>query len=122
MDEFVTENELDELMIAADIYLAPYTSNQTTSGTVAQAVVNGLPVIANSFQYAQEVLADGSGILIDFADNQQVVLAIIKILEDQTFVSNVHKLSEDKAILWAWDRVWRQYYSIINLLSSNKKK
>ena len=66
-DKFVDREELIRCLAAADIYLIPYLNReQITSGTLAYAVANGKAVVSTPFWHAEELLADGRGILVPF--------------------------------------------------------
>jgi len=68
-DKFVDREALIRCLAAADIYLIPYLNReQITSGTLAYAVANGKAVVSTPFWYAEELLADGRGVLVPFHD------------------------------------------------------
>ncbi|HET7539856.1 MAG TPA: glycosyltransferase family 4 protein [Polyangiaceae bacterium] len=80
-DRFVTRSELNEFLSAADIYITPYLSAaQSTSGTLAYAVGAGKAVISTPYPHAQEMLADGRGILVPRRDASAIARAVIDVL------------------------------------------
>lgn len=72
-DRFVERHELIEFIAAADIYLTPYLEpSQITSGTLAYAFGCGKPVVSTPYWHAEELLADGRGILVPFRDAKSI--------------------------------------------------
>lgn len=82
-DRFVPRDELGEFVAAADVYLTPYLNlEQITSGTLAFAVGNGRPVISTPYRYAQELLADGRGILVPRGDAAAIARELNALFAD----------------------------------------
>ena len=69
VDRFVEQEELLDMLQAADIYVTPYLNMaQVTSGTLSYAVAVGKPVIATPYVHAREILADGHGLIVPPSD------------------------------------------------------
>ncbi len=82
-NRFVSQEELVQFLGAADIYVTPYLNpEQITSGTLAYAVGSGTAVISTPYRYAQELLADGRGILVPRRDSPAIAERVIELLED----------------------------------------
>lgn len=83
-DRFVSQRELTDFLSAADIYITPYLNpRQITSGTLAYAVGSGRAVISTRYAYAEELLADGRGILVPMSDPQAIASEVIGLLGDE---------------------------------------
>jgi glycosyltransferase involved in cell wall biosynthesis len=83
VDRFVEQDELLDMLQAADIYVTPYLNMaQVTSGTLAYAVAVGKPVIATPYAHAREILADGVGLLVPPADPAALARSTIELLSD----------------------------------------
>ena len=69
LDRFVDLPALTRAIAAADIYLTPYLNEaQSVSGTLAYSFGMGKPVVSTPYWHAAELLADGRGVLVPFAD------------------------------------------------------
>ena len=80
-DKFVDRDELTRCLAAADIYLIPYPKQeQITSGTLAYAVGNGKAVVSTPFWHAEELLADGRGVLVPFREPMAFGTALRRLL------------------------------------------
>jgi glycosyltransferase involved in cell wall biosynthesis len=84
VDRFVEQEELLDMLQAADIYVTPYLNmGQVTSGTLSYAVAVGKPVIATPYIHAQEILADGHGVLVPASDVGALSKAALGLLNDE---------------------------------------
>jgi glycosyltransferase involved in cell wall biosynthesis len=82
-DRFVSADELDDFLSAADIYVTPYLKEaQITSGTLARAVGAGKAIISTPYWHARDLLADGRGVLVAGADATAIADAAIRLLDD----------------------------------------
>jgi glycosyltransferase involved in cell wall biosynthesis len=82
-DRFVSPAELARFLSAADLYITPYLNlEQITSGTLAYAVGSGRAVISTPYRYAQELLADGRGVLVPRADAPAIAREVIALFGD----------------------------------------
>lgn len=83
-NRFVELEELKEFLGAADIYITPYLNPaQITSGTLAYAFGCGKAVISTPYWHAEELLADGRGVLVPFRDSAAIAREIIALCQDE---------------------------------------
>ncbi|MCD6520146.1 MAG: glycosyltransferase family 4 protein, partial [Anaerolineae bacterium] len=102
-NRFVSLEELVEFIGVADIYITPYHNpEQIVSGTLAYTVGAGKAVISTPYWYAQELLADGRGILVPFGDHQAIAEKIIELLENEAERHAMRK----RAYLYGRKMVW----------------
>ena len=81
-DRFLERDELLEIILAADIYVTPYLNEaQIVSGTLAYAVGAGKAVVSTPYWHAQEMLAEGRGRLVPFADSKALAHEIKQLLD-----------------------------------------
>jgi hypothetical protein len=83
-NRFLELNELKEFIAVADLYLTPYLNPaQITSGTLAYAFGCGKAVVSTPYWHAEELLADGRGVLVPFRDSQTIAKSVIELLRDE---------------------------------------
>jgi glycosyltransferase involved in cell wall biosynthesis len=104
-NRFVELSELLEFIGAADIYVTPYLNpTQITSGTLAYAFGCGKAVISTPYWHAEELLADGRGVLVPFGDSAALAREICALLRDETRRHCIRK----RAYLMGREMIWSQ--------------
>jgi hypothetical protein len=100
---FVTLDELIEYIGASDIYITPYLNPaQITSGTLAYTLGAGKAIISTPYWYAEELLADGRGVLVPFANPNAISDQIIALLENE---ADRHAMRK-RAYLLGREMIW----------------
>ncbi|MHC5538746.1 glycosyltransferase family 4 protein, partial [Singulisphaera rosea] len=80
-NRFVELDQLTEFIRAADIYVTPYLNPaQITSGTLAYSFGCGKAIVSTPYWHAEELLADGRGVLVPFADPRSLAREICGLL------------------------------------------
>jgi glycosyltransferase involved in cell wall biosynthesis len=83
-NRFVELEELTEFIRAADVYVTPYLNPaQITSGTLAYSFGCGKAIVTTPYWHAEELLADGRGVLVPFADSPALAREITALLRDE---------------------------------------
>ncbi|MEO7454044.1 MAG: glycosyltransferase family 4 protein [Fimbriimonadales bacterium] len=103
VDKFVTKPELAAYMDAATIYVTPYNKlEQITSGTLAYAVGTGQAVISSPYWYAEELLADGRGVLVPPRDFSAIATQLNRLLSNEDTRKTIasRALEFGKQMLW----------------------
>ncbi|MBC8156503.1 MAG: glycosyltransferase family 4 protein [Bacteroidetes bacterium] len=109
-DQFVETTELMEFLGAADIYITPYLNPaQITSGTLSYAFGVGKAVVSTPYWHAEELLADGRGLLVPFGDSEAIADQIINLLSDDTLRHGMRKRGYLLGRQMIWERVIQQY-------------
>lgn len=104
-NRFVSLEELNEFIGAADIYITPYLNQaQITSGTLAYTLGAGKAVISTPYWYAEEMLADERGILVPFRDPVALAQEVNGLLNDETRRHAMRK----RAYLFGREMIWSQ--------------
>ncbi len=104
-----------DFLKAADLYVTPYRSKeQIVSGTLAFAVACGKAVVSTPYWYAQELLADGRGCLVDFNDAAGLARAIGELLSDPRRRLDVRKRAYAFGRQMIWPVVAREYDAVFS--------
>ncbi|MFO7448278.1 MAG: glycosyltransferase family 4 protein [Ignavibacteriaceae bacterium] len=104
-NRFVSLEELIEFISTADIYITPYINEaQIVSGTLAYTLGAGKAVISTPYWYAQEMLADGRGILVPFRDSVALAEQVISLLDNEAGRHAMRK----RAYLYGRGMIWSE--------------
>ncbi len=112
-NQFVSQEQLNEFVKAADLCITPYANlEQTSSGVLACTVGAGKVAISTPYWYAQELLANGHGVLVPFNDSAAIADQVIRLLDDETS----HRAIRERAYMlgreMTWPRVACQYMDV----------
>lgn len=109
-NRFVAIEELKAFIGAADIYLTPYLNEaQVTSGTLAYTFGAGKAIISTPYWHAQELLADGRGILVPFSDSAAIAASVNETLSHPTRTTAMRKRAWKQGREMIWPEVARRY-------------
>ncbi len=104
-NRFVDIEELKAFIGMADIYITPYMNkSQITSGTLAYAFGNGKAVVSTPYWHAEELLAEGRGVLVPFGDSGAIAKELINLFKDE---NNRHSMRK-KAYMLGRSMVWSE--------------
>ena len=109
-NRFVSDEELAEFIGAADIYLTPYLNEaQITSGTLAYVFGAGNAVVSTPYWHAQELLAEGRGILVPFRDPQAIAAGVCEFLDGPERLARTRREAYQFGRETIWPAVARSY-------------
>lgn len=112
VDRFVEQEELLDMLQAADIYVTPYLNMaQVTSGTLSYAFAVGKPIIATPYVHAQELLGDGHGMLVPPSDSEALASAALELLNDDDKRGLLGRSAYEQGRAMRWPRVVEQSLS-----------
>ena len=119
-NRFVELRELTEFIGAADLYVTPYLNQaQITSGTLAYAFGCGKAVISTPYWHAEELLADGRGVLVPFADSAALAREICGLLADEPRRNAMRKRAYMLGREMIWSNVAHLYMETFQQARSN---
>jgi glycosyltransferase involved in cell wall biosynthesis len=109
-NRFVSLVELVEFIGAADIYITPYlNAAQIVSGTLAYTLGAGKAVISTPYWYAEEMLAEGRGVLVPFHDPAALAEQVIDLLDNEAKRHAMRKRAYLFGREMTWPTVARRY-------------
>ncbi|MDR1137493.1 MAG: glycosyltransferase family 4 protein [Synergistaceae bacterium] len=113
VNKYLTKEEIIRYLKLSDIYMTPYLGReQAVSGTLAYAVGYGRAIVSTPYVYAQEMLADGRGLLADFEDTDSLARHISWLLENPEEKQRMEEKTQKLGAQMMWDRVARQYADV----------
>ena len=109
-NRFVSLDDLKEFIGATDIYLTPYLNEaQITSGTLAYVFGAGKAVVSTPYWHAQELLADGRGILVPFRDPHAIAEGVHAFLDDPARMQATREKTYQLGREMIWPAVAQRY-------------
>lgn len=114
-NRFLSMEELKEFIGGSDIYLTPYCDReQVTSGALAYTFGAGKAIISTPFRHAEELLADGRGVLVPFSDPEAIARAVHDLLANPTQMTAMRKRAWKEGRSMIWPEVARRYMESFN--------
>lgn len=114
IDRYLSEEELMAHLLTADLYVTPYHNiAQITSGTLSYAVAGGCAVLSTPYWHAEELLADGMGVLFEFGDTAALAEEIDKLIEDKGKLATMQQAAYNYGKTIAWPLIGGQYIDIL---------
>jgi len=109
-NRFVTIEQLKEFLGSADVYVTPYpNAAQAVSGTLAYAFGSGKAVVSTPYWHAEELLADGAGVLVPFDDTPAMAGALVGLFADDNRRNAMRKRAYLEGRAMTWNQVAHLY-------------
>jgi glycosyltransferase involved in cell wall biosynthesis len=112
-NQYLDTAQMLDWLAAADLYVTPYLNEaQITSGTLSYAVALGKAVISTPYWHAQELLADGRGVLTPFNDPDALATAAIALLADPERLTALRQRAWEAGRETLWSRLADRYLDV----------
>lgn len=119
-DKFVEKEELCNYILASDIYVSPYLSReQVVSGALTYAIGMGKAIISTPYWYAQEMLSDNRGLLVDFGNTDGFRQSLLHLIKNPEECDNMRKKAYDFGRKMTWKNVGKQYNTVFTKALKN---
>ncbi|WP_027087815.1 glycosyltransferase [Cohnella panacarvi] len=114
MPVFHSQQDLLHRLTAADIYLSPHgdVNFAFASATLTYAARTGKPILSTPTIYAQELLGDGTGILVPFGDVAAIASQWSDLIGDANARRQIEARSRNKGASFDWSLVADEYWRL----------
>jgi len=121
-NRFVSSDDLKEFIGATDIYITPYLNEaQITSGTLAYVFGAGRAVVSTPYWHAQELLADGRGVLVPFRDAAAIAKGVNDLLDDPARLGQIRRAAYEYGREMIWPAVGARYLDTLVRARAERK-
>jgi glycosyltransferase involved in cell wall biosynthesis len=116
LNRFVDQATLLDFISMCDVYVTPYLNEaQMTSGTLAYSFGLGKAVVSTPYWHAQELLANGGGILVPFADAKAIGSEIAGLLSDDVRRNAIRERAYSSSRSMTWEQTAERYMGVFEL-------
>jgi glycosyltransferase involved in cell wall biosynthesis len=113
LDQFVDQATLLKFITMCDVYVTPYlTEAQMTSGTLAYSFGLGKAVVSTPYWHAQELLADGRGVLVPFGAIDAIGQEVADLLSDDIRRNAMRRRAYATSRSMTWAMTAKRYLSV----------
>jgi glycosyltransferase involved in cell wall biosynthesis len=116
-NRYLNNEELYDYLRACDIYVTPYPNReQISSGTIAYAAGMGKAVVSTDFIYAEDLLANGRGLLVERRSPQALADAVNFMIENDAERNDMRWRAYQHGRKMIWRRIAGEYQRLASEL------
>jgi glycosyltransferase involved in cell wall biosynthesis len=120
-NRYMADAELITYLQATDVYLTPYHNpDQIVSGTLSWALASGCAIVSTPYRYAQDVLADGRGVLVAFRSHSAIASALRELLASPERRENLGQRAHRFARQMLWPQVGARYAALFDEVAGRR--
>ena len=113
-DRYFDRVALARLVRSADLVVLPYSSTeQVTSGVLAEAIAAAKPVVATRFPHAMELLTGGAGLTVSHGDVNEMAEVLRFVLTDHRARLSMGREARRLADGWLWPTIGRRFAGVM---------
>ena len=123
VNRFVDLDTLCRYIGASDLYITPYLSReQVVSGTLSYALAMGKAIVSTPYWYAEELLADGRGVLVPFKDPKALSEAILALVRDPARLDAIRRSAYAFGRRMVWSEVAKAYVALFERVKEHRRE
>lgn len=120
VDDYLTQAQIVEYLLASDVYVTPYLDpKQITSGTLAYALGAGKAIVSTPYLHAQEVFAEGGGVLVNFRDAHGLAAACLQILGEPAYKRQLEQAAYSYGRETTWPSVGKRMLDVFHSVADD---
>jgi len=121
-NRYLMLEELINYLCATDVCVTPYVNrDQIVSGALAYSLGCGKAIVSTPYLYAEEVLAEGRGLLVDFRSPAGIAEGTISILSDPVLREQMETRAYKYGRRAAWFNVAIDYLNLLHELCQHPR-
>lgn len=101
----VRDGDLRQLMERCDVLCAPSLGGESFGLVLAEAMANGMPVVASDIDGYRDVLAPGCGLLVPPGDPAELAAGLQRVLESESLRTHLGARAREAAAALDWNRL-----------------
>jgi len=122
VNRYLSDEDLQAYFQASDFFVTAYTRlQQSTSGMLVWGLGSGNTCISTPYQHAEELLSDGSGVIVEQNSPSFIAKNIIYLCNNPEEAQHIRKLAYSKGHKAIWANVGKKYFNLFKKILKEEK-